>query len=163
MKKIIYGKAGYGKSFTYIAPVLRDNNNVLLITPNGIDDELKYMKYPAEINPILINGIEQISTGKYGICMDRNSYPVDDFLKLVTRIGKSELSKRKDYTIIFTNTSHFLIGTKICDVINNLNTWNCDILFEHTCRSSEECINDLCLNDSCWDEWDNLPVLKKLY
>jgi len=66
MKKIIYGKPGYGKSYTYLKPLLKTAANVVLITPNDTN-ELKYMNISYDIFESFSIGFGKIIPGKHGI------------------------------------------------------------------------------------------------
>lgn len=162
MKRLIFGDTGIGKSYTYVTPII-NNGNILLITPNGINSELKYLgDLCVSIKNISIKEILN-SHGNYGIVF---KWDTDTLIELITNIEHSALNKNTDFTVIFTNFMCMINNLKnfeICYLITRLNNWKCNLLIEHTCSSELQGIHELELKNPCWDNWELIPVIQRLY
>jgi len=83
-------------------------------------------------------------------------------ITLLRRIGLSDFSKDTNFTVIITNIGLFLSDTDVRAAINIINCWHSNVLLEYTGRE-EDCIKELDLNSSCWDDWTKISVVNKLY
>ena len=72
-KRVICGNTGTGKSRKRIAPVIRNNEKIILITANGIKDELNYMQLPEDILTIVLLQSIQNNHGKVAIDLENVS------------------------------------------------------------------------------------------
>jgi hypothetical protein len=162
MKKIIFGRTGYGKSYSLIRPIFRKSNHITIITPNNIDDEMKYMGITSELKKINLNNLSQVPTGKYGIEVHCTGDKTE-ILNIFKQIEASGLSKKKDFTLVLPGFMLILGGTNILEAIHRFNKWECEMIIEHTCENIEDGMNELNLNNSCWNEWDLSPVFQRLF
>ncbi len=159
MKKLFYGRTGRGKSRVYVAPIIIESPNVLLITSNiSVADEEKYMGLGSVLKQV--DDLDGIQAGKFGILAE----PVGEnkFNELLDRLEANGISENPDFTIVFINTTvHFPFYCEE-NFINRLNGWKCNIVIEHTCHSKEEGEMELKLKDDCWSGWECVPVFEKL-
>lgn len=166
MRKVIYGKTGYGKSYTYIAPILKENNDTLMITPNiSINNELKWMNLSENVlKEIKINDISNVKSGKYGVLTTLHGSDVAIDI-ILDKIEESGLSDNKSFTVVFINLIMYIYSSdsRLLEFMNRINRWSCNVVFEHTCSSLQAANNELKLNCRYWRGWTQIPVFEKLY
>lgn len=158
MKRIVFGPTGYGKSYTYVKPVIEQSNKILLITPNGIKNELRYMGINEDI--LLPFDVKNQSSKMYiDYRMPQALRKDTESEDIIRQIEDSGITDDEEMIIIMINLFYLLNDSHAVDRITR---WNCRVMVEYTCTKNDVQSGELThlLSKS---EWKTVPVFEPLY
>lgn len=161
-KKFIYGVTGYGKSYTLIAPILRERKKIIYITFNGLKLELKCMGLPEDyLDESFIGDIPYTPT-KTGIDLRRFPEVMQEhhFSIVLEELVQKGILHDATVTIVISGLSCKLLNDAA--IMKKLEECNAEIIIEYLCNSANEegSLLSPVLNSSVWEK---VPVFNKLY
>lgn len=159
MKLIIYGNTGYGKSYTYIAPIIKEKNNLILITSNSLESELKYMGLNKDIIDIGSINDKTKEFGKIAITFDNvpDCQKSEALVSTLNMLEMDNITNEQKVTIILIgfinemNDRHF---------VKRIENWKSNVVVEYCCGKKDIQYGELkyILEHSC--EWDKISVFE---
>lgn len=173
MKGIVFGPTGYGKSYTYVKPVIEQSKKLLFITSNGIKNEFRYMGFYEDMSlpsgadaagiekDILLPFDAKNPSSKMYIDY-RMPYALREDMEsedIIRQIEESGITDDEEMIIIMINLFYLLNDSHAVDRITR---WNCRVMVEYTCTKNDIQSGELTylLSKS---EWKALPVFEPLY
>lgn len=147
MKKIIYGETGTGKSYGPVADYIRNNTNIIIVTPFDINEQLSYAKLDKEIfekNVIKIYDYSEILYVK----QDKA------FKNLLISKEFQVLANNTDNTVIIWSGFVYALNEK--NVVHLLSGLNCNVLIEYCCSQRNIEYGELSLYfqlKTTWNMW----------
>lgn len=163
-KTFVYGTSGYGKSYRYSRPMILDNENVILLTPNqSINNELSYMDIEdnfvkeVDVDDISFNLLE----GRIGYVINNNE--PNKFLRWLNGMNSSNVVSNPNYNVIIESISIYEKIMCLPDIIYMINKWKCNVLCVMACSEYEVNYFDVKDMESNFKSWKFISVFSKLY
>lgn len=159
MKKIIYGNTGYGKSYTYIAPIIKEKNNLILITSNDLKSELEFMGLNKDIIDIGSVNDKTKEFGKIAITFEGvpECLHSEALVNMLNMLENNNTTNDEKVTIILIgfmkemNDRHF---------VERIENWKANVVVEYCCMKDDVQRGELdyILEKSC--KWDKISVFE---
>lgn len=147
MKRIIYGETGTGKSYELIADYIRNNTNIIIVTPFDINDQLSYAKLDKEI-------FEKNVVKIYDFSETPHAKQDEEFKNLLVSEEFQELANNENNTVIIWGG--FIHAVNEENVVHLLSGMNCNVLIEYCCSQRDVEYGELSLyfkQNTTWNMW----------
>lgn len=134
MKTIVYGPTGYGKSYSVIAPIIRKNENIILISENGCSNELRGMGLSTDVLKVVkLDDLKTLDNlGRLALDISVPHIKSEEYLfgVILPTIESLKITDDSNNTIII---SGFIKAMNDVDIVERISEYKANVVVEYTC------------------------------